>query len=559
MLTDISKEDFTARYLLGRQVAQEGVRSYEGRDTEDRRVLVHLLGPVEGPQAVPWLAALGALTPERRSGLIGAFRVDGEAILVTEHQDHVSSLAEWFVATAGGKKVTNQTSPSPTSDTSGEMGAAAYHEAAEPGRVDETEGTTAESPAHAADSAPESGAGEFTRLFAPETQGTAKTPRDNEVTEIIPRVVDSDKTQPQEADPGHDQAQQSSQEQGEFTRMFGAKQKDTPEQTLGDPGEHKPPTPSGETATAGAASDEGGAGTGGEFTRVFGAQETAGTERHRPQPRDQRPSPSSSSKPQVPPQQRDEERKGRPRIVWRDQKSKSPGPEPKRADAKASPRPAEAKPSPPPITPPKPTGQEKAPPKRPEQEQPPGQFTEIFGRDLLKESESSRPETDRQPQSDRSMGLPAEDRSLHYDTEPRTPASGRPPPLSGQGSDDYLRALGSDSQVEPPKPAPTPEPEGRQHEHHPDLPPPVSKPRQESAPGPGDYTRVISGGSASPQQSAAPSPAPPPAPTPAPAPASSAPKDNGEAATAKVPVWLWVVLAAIVLLMILLVVIVVLT
>jgi hypothetical protein len=563
MLTEINREDFRERYLLGRQVAHEGVRSFEARDTADRNVMVHLLGAVEGPEAVPWLAALSALTPERRSGLLGAFEIDGEAILVTESLPQVRSLADWFVTTAGDRKVTDQmpavndggnTSVDPTINTAGSSTDLDLAGVSNP---------PTESPAQAGDPDPGQDAGEFTRMFVPHQPGPDSVPPDEETTEVIPRVDDPAHPGPEAAEIGQSPVKQTGKDHGEFTRMFGGEPEDAPAPPAEQPQEPQPAATSEGRVTPRKETDKHGS----EFTEFFGAKEEADVAPQHSQTPIIQPSSAGPARQHEPPRRPDEKRKAGPRIVWRDQKSKKvpPVPEPpeikvRRAkesppgamDAKASTQP-EMRPSPPLSASPKAPGKEPPPMPGPVPSQPPGQFTEIFGHALSQDPEPRPPRTDGLATSDRKFEQPTMEERPPPDKGPRASVSDHDALLSGQASDDYLRALGSESQVVPPPAAPAPKPAGDQYDYSPDLPPPVPRPQPDPAPGPSDYTRVVSGHPAVPPPPAAAAQAPAPAPAPGPV------SENGESAPAKVPTWLWVALVAIVLIMVLLIVVVVLT
>lgn len=535
MLTQISREEFRQKYLLGRQVSHEGVRSFEARDTADRTVLVHLLGAVDGPDAVPWLAALSALTPERRSGLLGAFQIDREAVLVTAFLPQVRSLAEWFVASAGSRKATDQASAEQdgniTSVEPGSTTAGATTDPESAGLADHP----SEVPARAEDASTSQDAGEFSRMFASDNHDSVSAPVDEVPTEIMPRLDDPADSKSQPAGGvGQQQVQQPDKGHGEFTRMFGAQQADSPAPPTEPPAEQKPTVTAESSDTAGSEPDQ----KASEFTVFFGAEEKAGVDPQRSQTPITQPSPTGPPRQPAKPGRPDEKRKAGPRIVWRDQKSKAVPPEPEQP--KITIRLAK-------DSPPEETGQAvrpQAPPPGPAPSQPPGQFTEIFGRALPPESAPSYPGTGGAPKGEQ----PADTKPPPFETSPRKSIGDQRAPLSGSTSSDYLRALGYDSQAAPPPAAPAPEPVKDKYEYSPDLPPPVSEPHPQPAPGPGDYTRVVSG-----------RPAVPPPAASAPGPGPGPRKESRESAPTKAPTWLWVALVAIVLVMVLLIVLVVLT
>jgi hypothetical protein len=217
MLTEISRDSFREMYLLGRQVAHEGVRSFEARDTADQQVMVHLLGAVDGPEAVPWLAAVGALPAERRAGLLAAFQVEGEAILVTEFQPEVRSLADWFVSTSsrrGGAPPTPAVQDGEKAPVSPTVPADEVAEGEDAARGMET---AVESPAQAQVSDSDRDAGEFTKMFGHE-QGPSPSAVPPEPIERPAASADAPiESEPSPVEFEQAPSQQADKEQGEFT------------------------------------------------------------------------------------------------------------------------------------------------------------------------------------------------------------------------------------------------------------------------------------------------------------------------------------------------------
>jgi hypothetical protein len=519
MLTEISIDDFRDRYLLGRQVAHEGVRSFEARDAADQQVMVHLLGPVDGPEAVPWIAAVSALDPERRAGLLGAFQVEGEAVLVTELVPEVRSLADWFVSTSSRGDVAPRDSV--VRDDGKQSASPAVPRDDTPASQTASDSAAM---AHLSDASGEPG--EFTRMFGHDKRADDIDAPTEPMEKYVPGADDSMKPEPQSVETDQAPSRQAEKEQGDFTRMFGSQQEDAYARPPQQPKQPEPaPQPDAPLVPEEKPEKERG-----EFTKLFGA---GGAQDSGPRPSGtlaEHPRQEDAQRTDVaPPQPPAEEPRSGPRIVWRDKKSTD--------------------------TPRKqPTKEPPAPPK-PAKSKPPGQFTEIFGHELSSDSApGAAPSPSELGSGHRKAEQPRRVEPPVPDTGPRKSIGDMNQPFSGQSSDDYLKALGSAPRAEPPAPpAPPPKPTTIESDYSPDLPPPVTTPRTDAAPGPSDYTRVVSG------HPAVPPPTPAPAPSPSPAPAPSPAKESDQAGPTKVPTWLWVALVAIVLIMVLLIVIVVLT
>lgn len=592
MLTQISEKVFRSRYVLGKQITYQGVRTFEARDTADRVVMVHFVGSVESAETAEWLAALERLPPNRRRGLVGAFQVGGEAVLVTEFQPHVRSFEDWFVSIAGEPTLSDVGSP-PGIDGMPYDGptllTGALDAGADQGMGSQPPEPTAGQPAAEA----KEGAGDFTSMFGPVKPAEEKPPEEPPPDEVVSGFGDAAAGKPPPM--SQPESEPPARQPGEFTRLFGALSEPKAtgaEKPAGSvpPAQDEPPqapeppaqVPGQVTPTAaGAGPDEARRETPpqeGGFTEIFGTSEGGGGHADRSQTLAEQP--GAPEPPRTTPSggQPEEPHRAGPRIVWRDRAAEPPA-EPREPKVKIrwggdqTPRAGDGRVQEPPTEPEQPSGppKEYQPPSKepapPPQVSKPGQFTEIFGQALTPGSEPSA-EGPGSPGADQDdFRFPDVDLPPH-ETGPRKSVSEQIAPLSGRGSADYLQALNADSAIEPAPPAPVPEaPAPEPGVGPPDLPPPVVSPTP--APGPSDYTQIVSGQSVQPggapvagmPGATPPQPAAPPvAPPPAAAPAASAPTQSGagEPEVPKTPTWLWVALGAIGIVAVLLIVIVVL-
>lgn len=424
--------------------------------------------------------------------------------------------------------------------------------------------------------------GDFTRMFGPVKADPPGPVTDEPQAEIVTSFGDSEPpVAPHAPATGSAPPPPKEKGQGEFTRMFGALAEEPPESSVeskqGSTAEPDQPGPS----AAPAASEN----IGGDFTEVFGPagrppadpgqSQTLVEPPDAPSPPISREQPPEAGRPV-------EQRPAKPRIAWRDRSAEETPPRPEEPKVKVrwkkdEPQPPEESKRRPPAAMPQagpdgspspslgaPPGQGAADSERPatpSPKQPPGQFTEIFGQALSTDAESAdrgfgqRPDQPVEPERPKEADLPP------YYTGPRKSVSEQVAPLPDRASSDYLRALNGDAYVEPPRVPPAPEPPvSHQERTPPDLPPPLAGAPPPPAPGPSDYTRIVSGQAVQPKGPPVPaSPAPAPA-GPAPPPAAPAPANESlEPAEPRTPTWLWVALAAIGIVAVLLVVLVLLT
>lgn len=537
MLVRISEARFNAAYRLGKQVTEQGVKSFEARDSSDRVVMVHFLGSVLSPETQKRLVDLAALPPERKTGLEGAFQLDYEAVLVTGFMPHVRSFNDWFVSVAGERTLTDETErrakpdfthDSPTLLTSTLEGGS--------DRTRRPEGAVPDQqPTGASDS--KQGASDFTRMFGPikaDSEGLAES-----------------------RPPG--------KEPGEFTRVFGALAEEPPKPAKQSESRSvTTPGPAGPSGTA-PVSDR----SGGGFTEVFGPGDRAPASAGQSQTLADPPSPPSPPiRPAQPPEAKGsaEPRPAKPRIVWRDRSKEATPPEPSQPQDRVRWQKDEAEPpvdsilkqpAPAPDSGsapgPSPSRSEATPsgppgsrmPATPPPQEAPGQFTQIFGQELSSGAASAGPGSRAPdwPTSSRDDEFPP-----HYKA-PQHSVSDQGASLPDRKSSDYLRALSGDASVETPRAAPAPErPPIQQEQYSPDLPPPLAA-APPPTPAPSDYTRMMAGPAVQPKE----------APVPPPAPVASPEPEIPEPAETRTPTWLWVALATIGIIAVLLVVLVVLT
>jgi len=108
MLVEITEARFKASYRLGRQVTEQGAKSFEARDSSNQVVIVHFLGPVLSPETQKRLVDVAALPPERKTSLKAAFQLGDEAVLVTAFMPHIRSFDDWFVSVAGERTLADE-------------------------------------------------------------------------------------------------------------------------------------------------------------------------------------------------------------------------------------------------------------------------------------------------------------------------------------------------------------------------------------------------------------------------------------------------------------------
>jgi hypothetical protein len=542
MLIQISNARFQTRYKLVKQVADEEVRTYEARDNNDRLVMVHFLGPAASPATRAHLARLAALRPEARKGLVGAFQIDDDAVLVTEFLPHARSFDDWYSSIAGEQTIPD----SPASGTGSGVDVDGPTVLIKAQQADLGPTPTPEPPvqdlARGSDASAEERAGEFTKMFRP-LEGDSDDATEGPPDEVVSSFGDSAEPPPAPAAERQTPQQPPSKQRGEFTRMFGALAEEPPAETPTDKARVEGPDPPGTSAPKADKRSDG-------FTEVFGPSERPGAGPGQSQTVVEPPDQASQASRAGGEPRPDEDRPAAPRIVWRDRKSEETPPEPEEPKIKIRwkqdepPDGAGAAPQEPARAPEAPSDQRPAPPPRP-----PGQFTEIFGKSVTPGSEPNDTPSSGAGVSDQGiLEHPPDTDFPPYLTGPRKSVSDQIAPLKDRGSSDYLRALNADSQAKPPPAAPISEldlspPVYSQEE----VPPPIAPPPK-AAPGPSEYTQMMSGHTVEPNQIQSEA-----------VPTESPAVESGEPAASKTPTWLWVSLAAIALVALLLIVLIALT